>query len=212
MITAVLGEPGVGKSAFLAYKIKDTYLRSGRSLLSCSASYIARLNDERGTSFAVPQRPPIYADFDVTFKTGYKKTFSPYKANGFYVGFTNENSPVQFFPPYSYIFLDEVSRYYDSRKSSSMPEWVSRFYERHRHFHLNFYLALQRTKALFSQSLGLYFLKPSGSISAKPYLFSQTLRLYLRKAFRNLFARSLSKTMSIERALLIATYIRSGLL
>lgn len=50
-----------------------------------------------------------------------------------------------FLPPYSSVHFDEAQKYYDSRKSATFPDYVSRLYEAHAHYHLNITMACQRS-------------------------------------------------------------------
>ena len=144
MITIIFGAPGTGKSSKEAHFIKQLYHEQGHAILAESRKRIEDLNERCGYSLSVPERVPIFSDFPVTIKAGYEKYYETYRVNGFYLGLPNEQQEVMFVPPGSKIFLSEAQRYYDSRKSKTLPGWVSRFYEMHRHYGLDIWMDVQR--------------------------------------------------------------------
>lgn len=144
MITCVCGLPGVGKSALLAFFAKSLYQTQGRSLLRNCVEAVELLNLKRKHKLTAPTKCPIFSDFEIKFLVDYETYYSTYFINGFYVGLENDDVPIINTPPYSTYFLSEVQRYYDSRKSKTLPDWVSRWFETHRHNHYNIYMDLQR--------------------------------------------------------------------
>ncbi len=148
MLTIISGVPGAGKSSLNAYFLYSTYREEGRTLLKRCRAKIEELNKTRLHPLTPPTQPPIYSDFKVKFPAGYKKWYEPYFINGYYMGLSNERLKTQFLPPYAKVFLGESQRYYNSRKSGSFPDFVSRFYEMHRHFGLDIYLDVQRVRLI----------------------------------------------------------------
>lgn len=148
MLTIISGVPGAGKSSLNAYFLYSTYREEGRTLLKRCRAKIEELNKTRLHPLTLPAQPPIYSDFKVKFPAGYKKWYEPYFVNGYYMGLSNERLKTQFLPPYAKVFLGESQRYYNSRKSGSFPDFVSRFYEMHRHFGLDIYLDVQRVRLI----------------------------------------------------------------
>lgn len=144
MITAIIAKPGAGKSSLMVTLIQKACLERGEEMLANSRQRIEKFNETRLYPLTVPDRVPIYADFEVTVPVGYKKTFKPYWIQGYYFGLPNEDLQVEFIPPGSMICLDEAARYYNSRKSATMPDWVSRAYDMQRHFGLNIILSFTR--------------------------------------------------------------------
>lgn len=144
MITIIFGKPGAGKTSLMAHFLQDLYAKQGKSLLKKSISEIERVNETRKTPLTLPDRPPIYSDFEVWIHTGYNKWFIPYFINGYYFGLANENMPTQFVFPYAKIFLSEAQRYFDSRKSSTFPRFAASAFEMHRHYGLDIWLDVQR--------------------------------------------------------------------
>lgn len=128
----------------MTYFLKESYTAEGRTILKQCKERLEILNAQRKTALAVPDKPPFFADFNVKLHVGYKTYFEPYYINGFYFGLENEKMQTQFLPPYSQIFFGEAQRYYNSRKSSTFPDHVSRAYEMHRHYGYNIYLDVQR--------------------------------------------------------------------
>lgn len=145
MITIVFGKPGSGKTAFLAAEAAQ-YL-NGSDL--CYEAHqeclneVRRLNGE-GFCFGLPEHAPVYSNFPLTVQCGYKKYCGSYYIDGFHMGFRNDSVPVVSMLPGSKIFLSEAQRYYNSRKSKDLPDWVSRYFEEHRHYGLDIMLDVQR--------------------------------------------------------------------
>lgn len=144
MITIIFGAPGSGKSTLNAYLLKQEYRQQGRKLLQLTRKKILELNETRTTPLTVPEQPPLFADFKMTIHTGYNSYYEPYFIDGFHLGLKNDNVEVVHVPQYSKIHLSEAQRYYDSRKSNTFPEWVSRFYEMHRHNRIDITMDIQR--------------------------------------------------------------------
>lgn len=144
MITVIIGKPGAGKSSLLVALMEKAYVEHGEEMLARSRARIEKFNESRLSPLTPPARVPIYSDFEVTLQVGYKKTFKPYWLQGYFFGLPNEDLQVEFIPPGSLIALDEAARYYNSRKSATMPEWASRAYDMQRHFDLNIMLTFTR--------------------------------------------------------------------
>lgn len=144
MITIIFGEPGAGKTSLLTYFMKQIYRTEGDRILSYCREEIASENKKRPVPLSMPSAPPIFSDFFVHFLDGYEREYSPYFINGYYFGIQNERMATQYVPPGSKIFLSEAQRYFDSRKSATFPDHVSRAFEMHRHFGLDIYLDAQR--------------------------------------------------------------------
>lgn len=148
MITIIFGAPGTGKSSKQAHIVKQLYREQGRRILDDCRSRIEQINEDNGLSLTVPDRVPIFSDFPITIKSGYEKTYMTYYINGYYLGLPGSENEVMFVPPGSKIFLSEAQRYYDSRKSKTMPDSISRFYEMHRHYGLDIWMDVQRPKLI----------------------------------------------------------------
>ncbi len=149
MITIIFGKPGAGKTAYLVSQMLR-FLGNSREayelLWSCRDRVLAL--DRRGLEYSLPTIPPVYTNFPVSAHVGYNKWRSSYYVDGFHLGLDNDYVPITNVFPGAVIGLTEVQRYYNSRYSNKqgkgLPDWVSRFYEEHRHFGLNIYLDLQR--------------------------------------------------------------------
>ena len=144
MITIFCGLPGSGKSSLMVKFMKDIYFSEGQQLLETCQEALTLENGFRKNLLTLPDKPPIYSDYEVKFLVGYEEYYSTYFLNGYYFGLRNNDVPVLHVPPYSKIFLSEVQRYYDSRKSKTLPDFVSRLYEMHRHNFWDIYLDIQR--------------------------------------------------------------------
>ena len=145
MITAIFGQPGAGKTAYLtALALK--YLGNTPEAWDLKKDCIEQVQsfNAQGFNFRVPDRPPVFSNYPISAHVGYRHQRDSYYVDGFRLGF--ENDFVRTIPvlPGSKIFMTEVQRYYNSRKSTELPDWVSRYFEEHRHFYLDIYLDLQR--------------------------------------------------------------------
>ena len=147
MITIIFGKPGAGKTAYLVSQMLR-FLGNSREayelLWNCRDRVISL--DQRGLNYTVPTTPPVYTNFPVSVHVGYNKWRSSFYVDGFHLGLENEFVPVTNVLPGAVIGLTEVQRYYNSRNKDrkALPDWVSRFYEEHRHYGLDIYLDLQR--------------------------------------------------------------------
>lgn len=145
MITVVFGKPGSGKTTLLA-AIAKLFLDGGpisQELFKRIVSEIEALNVE-GFNYSLPRHAPVYTNFVHRVRTGWNSSVGSYYIDGFHMGFPNKYVPVFNVFPGSKIFLSEAQRYYNSRKSNDFPEWVSRYFEEHRHFGLDIWLDVQR--------------------------------------------------------------------
>ncbi len=148
MITIVYGKPGSGKTAFLAADAAHWMNYSADSLELFHASYnkVKELCDQ-GYRFTPPDRPPVYTNFRVAVPCGVIEPFKSYDLDGFRTGFEREDDityDMMSVYPGSRIYFSEAQRYYNSRLFTMLPDWISRYYEQHRHFGLNFMLDVQR--------------------------------------------------------------------
>lgn len=142
MITIICGEPGRGKTAlmtFFAFKQMlekgfEDYWNSCRRIDTLRAGGFSHLN-------YLPQTHTVYADYVIGSEY---IDFRSYYVDGFKIALPNPFFDTAFFAPYSNIYLDEAQKYYDSRMSKYLRECVYRFYQLHRHNHLNIYMTCQR--------------------------------------------------------------------
>ena len=148
MITIITGKPGVGKTALNTYFCWRTYQTEREQLLKATCDKIELLNESREKKLTVPKEPPIFANYEVKFHVGYEEYYEPYYINPYYLGLANEKLKMQNLPPFSRLFISEAQRYYNSRKSSTLPDWVSRWYEMHRHYGVDIYMDVQRGKLI----------------------------------------------------------------
>ncbi len=147
MITIVYGKPGCGKTAFLAADGAHwmDYSHDSLALFRECHERVEALREE-GYDFTLPDRPPVYSNFSLSVPCGVIEPFKSYCLDGYETGFEPEdesypNSPVY---PCSRIYFSEAQRYYNARLFSKMPDWISRYYEQHRHFGLEIFLDVQR--------------------------------------------------------------------
>ena len=145
MITIVFGKPGTGKTAYLTADAVE-YMRpsaEGHALYQSCLSQVAALN-AAGACFEIPAAAPIYSNYPITVSRGTHPPVSSFYIDGFHLGFENDDVPILPVYPGSRIYLSEAQRYYNCRRAKDLPDWVSRYYEEHRHFGLNIMLDVQR--------------------------------------------------------------------
>lgn len=198
MIGVIFGAPGAGKSSLSAFFLKQLYETRGFELLEKTKDFIDEVNKSRIHKLSYPDKPPIFADYKVKFLVDYEEYYEPYFINGFYTGMPNENFPVQFFPPGSKIFLSEVQRYYNSRKSGSMPDFASRGYEMHRHYDIDFWLDVQRPTLI------------DLNIKAIAKIFLEVVRMENTVNAAGLVTRSVFHCRKFDNWLDCETYINTG--
>lgn len=144
MITIVFGKPGAGKTAYLAANAIP-YLNNSTKSLELEEACTSELEDIRerfSYSYTEVLHAPVYTNFKLSTTVG-SETVKAYYIDGFHLGFNNPDVEVMSVLPNSKIFLSEAQRYYDSRKRG-IPDWVSHFFEEHRHFGLDIFLDVQR--------------------------------------------------------------------
>lgn len=148
-ITVIFGDPGKGKSCYMCATAKGFFYQ-GQTLLNESIKFLTKRQEKfgYGMGLIIPEKPPIFSDFMMHFADDYDKDFETYYINGFFLSLPDGDRKIMRVPPCSKIFLSEAQRYYDSRKSSTLPSGVARFYEMHRHYGLDIYMDMQRPMLL----------------------------------------------------------------
>ena len=144
MISIISGKPGAGKTLFAVYKMMvDTSFNGYENYLQ-SCKEIKELNDN-GYKFNYPtQKHVTYFNGQARFTPlGYPNK-SPYIFNPWELGLPSQDKEPTIFFPGAKIYIDEAQRFYNSRMSYCFPDYVSRFYELHRHYGLDITLIAQR--------------------------------------------------------------------
>lgn len=143
MICIVFGPPGSGKTCYLN-AIAVPFLNNSTLCLDLLLNTELQVNALRssGLNLSLPKHAPVYTNYDLHVDIG-REIIRSYYIDGFHLGFENPDVDVMPVYPGSKIFLSEAQRYYNSR-NRQLPDWVSRFYEEHRHFGLDIYLDCQR--------------------------------------------------------------------
>ncbi len=144
-ITIVYGDPGVGKGVYMTATALG-YMDDSQQALDClysSQGQVDRLYNQ-GFSAYMQLDTVVYADYAITNQLGIARQLNSYFIDGFHLGFANNDVQVSYVPPNCKIFLNEAQKYYNSRMSRYLPDWVSRYYEQHRHYGLDIWLDCQR--------------------------------------------------------------------
>lgn len=148
MIVIITGKPRVGKTALNTFFAKCSYHTRGCARLHRSIEEINITNTSRTNKLELPNKTPIYTNYEVHFSAGYKREFVPYWVDPYYLGLPNSDGPVQYILPYGELHITEGQRYWDSRESATMPDYVSRWFETHGHFWLDIFIDVQRGKLI----------------------------------------------------------------
>jgi len=150
MIIEIVGKPRAGKTALntLFMVLEEKY--RGATMLYHSRRIITELNKDRKIKLTVPQKAPIYANYEAHILTGYKEEFKPYVLNPYCLGVPTAQTAdkLQYMLPCSCLHVTEGRKYWDGRESSSMPDNVSQFFETHGHNYMTIIIDAQRGKAL----------------------------------------------------------------
>lgn len=144
MITMIYAPPGFGKTA-LATHFGLERMRGplARADIKACDKILEPLNNN---GFKLSLRPNTkhltFADYPIIGNR--KATRTSWEIDGYYLGLPNATHPTMFLPPHALIILDESQKYYDSRKSNYLSDFVSRFFELHRHYDLEIIITVQR--------------------------------------------------------------------
>lgn len=140
MIRIIFGLPRVGKTALMtSFALEHMRGRTAaQEVLECN-KLVAKLN-AGGYRLHPPRNHLVFADYPITDRFG-----SSYEIDGYNLGLPNEShTTTAFLAPFSNIYLDEAQKYLNSRLSSKLADFVSRFYELHGHMRLNINMTVQR--------------------------------------------------------------------
>ena len=144
MITMIYAPPGFGKTALMTHMLME-HMRGApaRADIKACQKVLEPLN---ANGFDYRLRPGakhlVFADYPLWLDR--KATRTNWEVDGYYIGMPNNTHPTLFLPPCSLIGLDESQKYYDSRKSMYLSDFVSRFYQFHRHYDMNVIITVQR--------------------------------------------------------------------
>lgn len=144
MIRIISGNPGKGKTLLAIYfMFLDTCVNGYDNYIK-SCKEIAKLNSN-GFHFSYPQEKHVtYFNGEARLAPLGRVVKHPYIFNPWRMGVPTGENDVSLFFPGSKIYIDEAQRYYNSRLSYCFPDFVSRFYELHRHWKLDITLIAQR--------------------------------------------------------------------
>jgi hypothetical protein len=146
MITIFFGDPGSGKTSLMSAMAIDLMCDSRDFVRSCRR--IVQKLDLGGYCISLPDdlNHLVFSDYEIVCKRELRPVQKSWEVDGFRLGLPNERHETIKLPPYSSVFLDEGQRYYNSRVQASLfSDFVSGFYEMHRHYYLNIYLTCQRS-------------------------------------------------------------------
>ena len=77
-MTVVIGGGGVGKTSFIVARVKQLLRLEGQARLQKSSAMIEKFNLDRKIALSLPEKVPVFANFEMLFNMGYEETYSPY--------------------------------------------------------------------------------------------------------------------------------------
>ena len=142
-IICIFGEPGKGKTSLMVHLLNLSNFDFTR--FNNCINGLLEISEKFGIEFINAPKTHCFSNLTTLtfFKFGYSRQKCNY-INPFELGFKNPYIDVNFIPPYSMVGIDEAQNYFDSRMSFYYPSWQSRYFEKHRHFDLDFFLCSQR--------------------------------------------------------------------
>ena len=144
MITIICGDPGTGKTSYMAYLAMKCMTISSREHYLAACVEIDILNAQGLNLIKPPYKHLIYGNFWCESHIWGYTPRTIMEFNGVEFGLPDDKHVTKFIPPFSTIFLMEGQSFLDSRKSRYFRQSVSRAYEIHRHYDLDIYLDCQR--------------------------------------------------------------------
>lgn len=170
-------EMGVGKTSSVTSFTKYVLLTQGRARQNKSCAQIDEINKKRKKPLSKPDKAPIFANYNMEFKTGYKKTYSPYWLNPYYFGQPKQGKKVMPIVPWSFAVFQEMDDVYDSNNKSPLASAVKGMYNKRRHWHIDVIIELHRSMnlAVAIRSVANRFLEVRGKESEKD-LAGRTIR------------------------------------
>lgn len=159
MIHCISGLPGYGKTSLMtSFAVSHLGAQRFKDIFAVKP-LIESLNNS-GWNLSVPEHL-VFSNYNVESKIFRQES---YITDGYYLGFANKKHPTQFLPPGARVFIDEAQEVYNSRESADFPDFASRFYEKHRHYDLEIYLACQRAKLIDLNVRGIcdHFIEVTG--------------------------------------------------
>ncbi len=143
MIHCISGPPGYGKTSLMtSFAVSHLGVQRYKDIFAVKP-LIESLN-RGGFNLSVPEHL-VFSNYCIDSKISRQTS---YITNGYFLGFANKKHPTQFLPPCAHIYIDEAQEVYNSRESADFPDFASRFYEKHRHYDLEIFLACQRAKLI----------------------------------------------------------------
>lgn len=113
-----------------------------------SRAIVQRLN-LGGYNFTEPDRHLVFSDYPIQYWALNCAPRESYLASGFKLGLPNRQyRDIMLVPPGSQIHLSEGQRYFNSRMSRFLADFISRYYEMHRHYNLNIFIDVQRAQLI----------------------------------------------------------------
>jgi len=156
----ILGEPGAGKSSFMYANVitemfnKDRYREAKR--------ITNELVFGGYTNLELPPKHVCYTEYFVQSCLVGKPKYSTYECSAKKFGIPNDIQKTDFYPPCSVLGFDEAQRTIDNRNWKSLPDYLKRSWETHRHIEYCIFYVTQFgnvDKVLRELASGIYYIR-----------------------------------------------------
>ncbi len=142
MICIIYGPPGKGKTCFLSHII-NTYMFDNERNRKMREEIMKKQANGFTHIKTIPQHCGS-CNYDLVGKRFRYSNRKCRRINPYKLGFANDLVKTHFNLPYEVIGITEAQKYLNSRMCKGFPDWQSRWYEQHRHNHLDIFLDTQR--------------------------------------------------------------------
>lgn len=141
-ILNIFGNTGTGKTSLMVHLLNLSNFDIQR--FNNCINELQNIVEDFNVDFVKIPKTHCFSNLDISFfKFGFSRQKNNF-INPYRIGFKNSYVDVQPLPPYAMVGIDEAQEFFNSRMSIFYPSWQSRFYEKHRHFNLDFILVCQR--------------------------------------------------------------------
>lgn len=144
-ILIIYGNCGAGKTVLLSHLANQFAFDGDRN--RAMQEEIQTLN-ANGFNLTVPEHCVATGGYDLTCKKWRYYPRQSRRINPYRLGFANPYVETHFSVPYEVYAITEAQKYLNSRMSMFFPDWQSRWYEGHRHNHLEIMLDCQRPELI----------------------------------------------------------------